>query len=185
MGRGADARRGEIERAGFRLGGPDQIGSGLETLRGRCEQHARYDAKRRHRRKIARNIVVESRKKRWRDRMRGGIGKQRVAVGLGLCDGVGAGRRAGAWPVLDDDRLPKLDRELFEDDARNDVRRRTRTERHDHVQGPGRPILGTGRGECQGYDKRGGNEQPIWFHGVTRCFPFACGEPRTVSEKPS
>src|SRR6185312_3244306 len=76
VGRGADARRGKIERAGFRPGSPDQIGSGLETLRGRCEQHARYDAKRRHRRKIARNIVVESRKKRWRERLRGGIGKQ-------------------------------------------------------------------------------------------------------------
>ena len=100
--------------------------------------------------------------------MRGGVGKQRVAVGLGFRDGVGTGRRTGARPVLDDDGLPKLDRELLEDNARNDVRRRARTERHDHVQGSGWPVLGTGRGGHQGYSKRGGNEQPMRFHGVTK-----------------
>ena len=54
---GADARGGEIQRAGLRLGRGDEIGDGLVAFRRCRDQHARLDSEQDHRREIPQRIV--------------------------------------------------------------------------------------------------------------------------------
>ena len=62
---------------------------------------------------------------------RSAVHEDRVAVGLRLGDDVGADVAAGARVILDHHRLAPLARQLLADEARGDVRRAARGERHD------------------------------------------------------
>src|SRR5262249_30554179 len=58
-------------------------------------------------------------------------GKQRVAVGIRLGDNLGAEVLRGTGPVLDNHGVRPFERELVGDNARQNVGRGTRRERHD------------------------------------------------------
>ena len=86
------------------------------------------------------------------------VDQDRVAVGRRLRHHVGADRAAGAGAVLDDDILSELPADLLHHDARDDVARTARTERHDHGDVARRPVLrGGGSGEGGKRKERGQN----------------------------
>ena len=65
--------------------------------------------------------------------MRGGMGEQRVAVGVGLGDDCGAERAAGADPVFEDESLAEVGSDMLENRARHDVGRAAGAEWNDDV----------------------------------------------------
>ena len=130
MGGAADAGRAIGELAALLRGG-DQVLHGLEAARGVHHRHVRDGAERNDAGEVAHRIVAEIGIGRGRRRMRGGLDQQRVAVGLGLDDGGGADRAAGAAAVLDHDGLAELARQRVHHDAPDDVERAARRER-DH-----------------------------------------------------
>ena len=70
-----------------------------------------------------------------------GLHQQRVAVGLGLGNVGRAHVAAGAWPVVDDDRLPQLLRQLLPQHAGNRVVGAAGRLRHDDGDWLGRKAL--------------------------------------------
>jgi hypothetical protein len=64
-----------------------------------------------------------------------------VAVGRRLADRADAERAAGAWPVLDHDRLVHLLRNLLEHDAADDVVHGSGRKRNDRLDGTLGPDL--------------------------------------------
>src|SRR5262245_3398246 len=93
--------------------------------------------------------------KRGRDCVPGGIDKQRVAVGVGLRYGGGPDRESRTGPVLYDDGLAKLDRQLLEHDARNDVGDASSSDWHDRLQRFRRPRLSLSVDARENERKRG------------------------------
>jgi electron transfer flavoprotein alpha subunit len=81
--------------------------------------------------------------------------QQRVAVGIGLRDGVRADVAAGAAAVVDDEVVAERLREPVADVAREDVGRAAGREGHDHLDDAARVVVG-GRGRGGGGRAEGG-----------------------------
>ena len=142
----ADAGRCEIQIAGFRFCGGDEIGHGLEALRRRRHQHTRLNAEQHDRCKIAQAIVGQGLVQNDVRAQRRGVQKKRVAVGVGLRHLSSAKDAASARPVFDDERLAELLSDLVEHDAGDDVVGVSGGERAYHLHRACRPRLG----ECRG-----------------------------------
>ena len=106
MRRRAVAGRGGIELAGLRLGELDQFLDGLDRQLRIGRQNQRVLAGQNDGLEIAQRLVAKRRIERQVGRQRriGGY-EQRVAVGGGLGDKLGANAAAGAGTIDDDDRL--------------------------------------------------------------------------------
>ena len=88
------------------------------------------------RREILERIVGEVLERRRRNDVIGRGVQQRVAVGLGGRDRLGADGGAGAGPVLDDHRLTQRRGQMVADQPSDDVDRRAGGERHDDLDRP-------------------------------------------------
>ena len=101
------------------------------------DQRERHGGHKPDRRKVLHGIVRQFLVERLVDGKRGrGRHQQRVAVGLGLCDLVGAERRAGARLVLDNDGRVKPALELVGDQPAEKIGGAARRIGHDHLDGP-------------------------------------------------
>ena len=89
--------------------------------------------------------------------------QQRVAVRRGLRGGGGADHGGGAGPRLDDDLLAPVLEHLLRDDARQDVGRSARRERHDDLDRPVGIFVGGLRERRPG--SKAGGEQHGERHG--------------------
>jgi hypothetical protein len=119
--RGAEPAGGKVQHAGRGLGGVDQVGDRRPAFRRRGDQHARLHAEHGDGNEIVHRIVRQA-------LVQGGVGplggrqeKERVTVGIGLGRRGGAGRPAGARPVLDHEGLADLLADLVEHDARDGI----------------------------------------------------------------
>ena len=112
----------------------------LVALGGRAHDHERLLAERHDRDEIVHRVVGQLGIERVRAGERA-VDQDGVAVGRRLRHHVGADRAAGARPVLDHHGLAELLSDLLHHDARDDVARAARAERHDRRDGLGRPIL--------------------------------------------
>ena len=81
----------------------------------------------------------------WVDRgcqcMRGGVGEQRMAVGLGLCHRRRTDGAAGAAAIVNRNRLAQLRGHGFQHQARNDIDGTPCRKRHDSPDRFLRPVL--------------------------------------------
>ncbi len=90
--------------------------------------------------------------------MGGGMGEQRVAVGICAGHRARGDRAACAWPVFDNDRLSELGRQLLENNSWDDVGRTSRAQWNDRADGPVWPLIGAAAGDpgksgtCDGED---------------------------------
>ena len=109
------------------------------------DQHQVGIVDRRHRYEVAQQRIRLVRDQRLVDRLRIRHQQQRVAVRRALGHRVGAGDRAGARPVLDDERLAHRVLQPLREEARVDVGRAAGGERHDDLHGAGRIVLRTTR----------------------------------------
>jgi len=94
-------------------------------------QHEVGRADRRDRREVAQQLKRLVRNQRLVDGVCVRHQQQRVAVGRALRDGVGADDRAGSGPVVDHERLAPAFLQLGREEARIDIGRAARRERHD------------------------------------------------------
>jgi len=108
-------------------------------------------------RDVSGGIVGHFRKQQRIDRKRAAqTDANGVAVGVRLSHHIGSGVGAGAWPVLDHERLTELPLHVVADQPPDHVRRRAGTKRHDDPHGFRGPVRRRGRdrseqqrGECQ------------------------------------
>src|SRR5262249_21271261 len=92
-------------------------------------------------RKILGSVVGRIGINRRRGHVRGGVGHERVTVGLRARDRRSADRTTAAATVLDDQRLSELPPERLEYDTGDDVDRAAGTKRDDHADRLCRPAL--------------------------------------------
>jgi len=133
---GAGARARIIERAGRGLGARDQAGDRLDAGIGAHEQHVRGIDELADRHEILERIIGQIAVERGIDRDRGRGEQERVAVGRGARRDRHAGIAAAAAAVVDDDGLAEGFLERHRDDARDDIGRPARRERHDQGDRP-------------------------------------------------
>ena len=148
MRRRTDARGGEGQRAGFRLGRGDQIGDGLETALLGSDQHVGLNAQHRDPDEILHRIVRQAAMQNHAGAERSRAGDQCVAVRIGLGDVGKSDDAAGARLGLDHHRLAEELRDAVEHDAADGVGGASGRERADDPDRPGWPIVGL-RG-CRG-----------------------------------
>ncbi len=167
----AVARRGVARLAflGLQLG--DQLGQRARLL-GRDQQHHRHEAGQRHQLEILQRIVGKLVVERDVDAVRrGGAEQQRVTVGLRLGDLLGADRAAGAALVLDHDLLAELFRQRHRQDAREDVGRAARRERHDELHRLVRVLLRQ-RGRARQHQRQPRGQHPPRQRHVSSSYSF-------------
>ena len=130
MGRGAAARRGVVDAGRLRLGILDQLLDAFHRQRRVHHQHDRDRSELGDRREIL-DRVVGRLLQAGVDREGDGGDQQRVTVGRGLGDDVGADRAAAARPVVNDGGLAPTVVHALRDQARHASRwcRRRRTAR--------------------------------------------------------
>ena len=139
---------------GFVLGERDQLLDRLDAELGRHHQHLGDLGDQRHRREIAQRIVRHALNvRRYRYRARRGE-EQRIAVGVGLGDVVGADGAGGAGPVLDIDALAERRRHLVGDQAADEIGRSPGREGDHDADRPGRIIILRLRGRRAGRGQR-------------------------------
>ena len=96
--------------------------------------HDQYEIRvidRRHRHEVAQQVEGFVVQQRLVDRMRVRHHQQCVAIGRRLRHQVGADHRARAWPIIDNERLPKNILQALANVARVDIGWPTGGERHD------------------------------------------------------
>ena len=148
------ARRGiemaEGEFAGRRLGGGDEAGEVAPRRLRPHHQVAAAGAKHADHGEVPRGIVGQVAHEAGIGGMgAGGDQQHRVAVGLGDLHRHGADDAVGAGAVVDHDRLFGFLLDLLADQARGDVARPARSERHDDLDRPGRILGGADDGGHQ------------------------------------
>ena len=133
----------ELARLCFRPG--DQLLQRLGAVGGEHRQHRYGLGRQGDRHEVVERIVGQALvEKLVHHQRRIDRHEQRVAVGRRLRGRLGADQRVGAGPVLDQDRLAPVLAHLLADDARHDVARAARRERHDDAD---RPVgIGAGVG---------------------------------------
>jgi cytochrome o ubiquinol oxidase subunit 1 len=163
MRHGTGARRAEVEPVALGLRQIDEFRHGLHAEAGGRDHHFRRLHREDHGLQIARPDVRHFLQRR-RDGERPGAGQRdRVAIGRGLCDHVGAIDAAGAAAIVDDDRLAQRLRHGLRENARDDVGRAARGERHDEADGTFGPALreGGGGAEVRREYRKSGGETPF------------------------
>ena len=104
----------------------------------------------RYRREIAQRVVRQGLEQPGADGRGVGDQQQRVAIGLGLGNGIAGHHAAGAGLVVHDDRLPQRFAELLRDGARGQVRNAARAEGNDDPDRPrGKGLRHGGQGQHQ------------------------------------
>jgi hypothetical protein len=104
---------------------------------------------------------------------------ERVAVGRGLGDRVGAEIAARARLVLDHEVLAELVLEVIGDQPHHQVGGRAGAERHDQLDRPGRPALRQG-GNRRGDESEKRNEKPADHRRVLVMRPAGRARPRRL-----
>ena len=186
----ADAGGRKGQGAGLGLGGGDQVGHGLPSLGRGGDQHGRLQAERNDGGEIMQRVIGQGLVDRLRGAERGGVNQDGVAVGRRLGHGGDPGGAARARPVLDDDRLAQLLRQLVEHDAPDHVvgiAGAERNDREDRPCGPGRDALSHGLHHREREHRaRGGQRQPCAHASAThrarvhRLVPPGCLERRRL-----
>ena len=145
----AEPYRRIIQNAGLRFRQREQLTHVLHRQLRRHRQRIGHDADHRDRREILDRIVDQLGVDDGVGDVRGGRRHaERVAVGRGLGDRIGADGAAGAGAVLDHDGLPEPFAELGGDQPSDHVDRRPRRQRDNHADLPAGPcILGAGVGD--------------------------------------
>ena len=153
MQRVADAARAVIELARLGAGARDQVLDRADARFRACHQHQSRTGDLGDGREILLSVERQAFVKRRRDRGAGGVLQDRVAVGRGLGDRIGAKDAAGAGFVFDDHRLADLLRQLHAHEAGQHVDRAARRERHDQADGAVGIALRRGRFGGDGGDR--------------------------------
>ena len=104
--------------------------------------------------------------RRGRNRVRGRVDEQRIAIGLRLGDSAGAHRLTRPWSVLHHDSLPELSGELPEHGAGNDVDDASRRDGHDCLHRLRRPGFRKGLRGCNPQSEGGQQYHGSVFHVV-------------------
>ena len=144
----AGARGGVVEVAGLGLQQRQELLQVLGRHRGVHHHQQVGVVDGRHRHEIAHELVGAVRQQRLVDGVRVRHHQQRVAVGRRLGDLARADQRAGAGPVLDDERLLERFLQVLADDAGVDVGGPAGAERHDDLDGPRWVVLRRGRAQA-------------------------------------
>ncbi len=145
--RAADTDRSECNWPFLSFG--DQLLHGFDVFRRRDDQDIGQISERRDRDKILDRIILQVGDRGGRDDMGGGMGQQRVAVGIRPGHRARGDRAACARPVFDNDRLAELRRHLLENNSWNDVGRASRAQRDDRADGPAWPLVGAAGCDAQ------------------------------------
>jgi hypothetical protein len=162
MRRGTDAGTGIIELVGVRFGARNQLLNRIDAESGIGHDHIRRSPELCDRREIFDGVVGNFRIQAWIDDVGARRDQERVAVRLGVGRGTDPDIAAGSRPVLDDDTAAQGMAEMLAENARHDVGRSGRRERHDDLDGaagivrrprPGRSEAGHRR---RGRNKTGG-----------------------------
>src|SRR6218665_456646 len=146
VGRG---RESEHARPG--LGQRDELGHVVRWQSGVRHDHERAAGELRHGRKVFIQLVAEVFEERGADRMRSGCQHQRVAIGRAARRPLGPRVAARAGPVVDDELLAGLLRQLLRQHARHDIRCAARRVRHDQ---PDRLVRVALRPGCRGSGRK-------------------------------
>ena len=157
----AEPDRGIAQDAGLRLRQRDQLAHVLDRQLRRHRQRVGHDSDQADRREILHRVVGELGIDDGVGDVRGrGRHAERVAVGRGLGDRIGADGAAGAGAVLDHDGLPEPLAELGRDQPPDHVHRRARRQRDNHADcdgwamRPARPRAVTTRTDSSAMARR-------------------------------
>jgi hypothetical protein len=133
---GIGAGRAIGQPAGRCFGALYHLGDGFRAARRVCDEHNGDVDQLGHGGKLAEHVGPGAARQIGVEQQRPGrADAQRVAVGRRLGEQLQAERAAGAGPVLDHDLAPQSGAELIRDDTRGAVRRCSRRERNDDLNG--------------------------------------------------
>ena len=169
---GADTRRAVVQFAGLAFGERYELLHGFDAKL-RIDHHdVRIGGGHRDRREILQRIVRQLFIDGGVDRDRSGLAEQqRVAVGLGFVDEIGADDRTGTAAVLDHDRLPDRLADPFGNDARDRVGAAAGGVGHDQpnrVRGIFVGVRGERRCQCGRRQRKGERNAPrMCSHGLS------------------